>query len=420
MSGEKCGVVSMVRNKPLFILAGICPYENRGCEAIVRGTVKILRNYFHDPSFLCLGFSKMGFEQQCREEYDDKITHKKLNPVQNKYGREWWIQRVLYRYNTKKRNYRLFKDMMPYLDDAIAVLSVGGDNYSLDYGIPQRFTLLDDIVLEKKKPLILWGASIGPFDAMPDYERYMIDHLGKVTGIFARESATVDYLTRHGVTANLQRVADPAFLMDPAEPQGEGKQLVIEKDAIGINLSPLMAKYVTGGDLSQWEQIAATMIRDIAVKTSRPIYLVPHVTLPGSNDFTFLEKARNIIESDSKKEISLIPPIYNAAETKWIISHLSLFAGARTHATIAALSSCIPTLSFSYSIKAKGINRDIFGHEGYCLSPDQLTPELVSSKIEEIFRNKNQIQTELNEKIPLVQASAMNAGKYLIDLVSRT
>ncbi len=303
----------MVKDRPLFILAGICPYENRGCEAIIRGTVKILRNHFHDPSFLCYSFSKTDFERQCREEYDNKITHKKLTPVQKKYSREWWIQRVLYRYNSKKRNYRLFKDMMPYLDDALAVLSVGGDNYSLDYGIPQRYTRLDDIVLEKKKPLILWGASVGPFDAMPEYERYMIDHLRKVTGIFARESVTVDYLTAHGVTANLHQVADPAFLMDPVEPRGEGKNLVIEKDAIGINLSPLMAKYVTGGDLPGWEQIAATMVRTVAQETSCPIYLVPHVTLPFSDDFTFMEKVRDLIVPENNKEIRLIPPIYNAA-----------------------------------------------------------------------------------------------------------
>ena len=44
----------MDKDRPLFILAGNGPYENRGCEAIVRGTVKILRNYFQDPSFLCV------------------------------------------------------------------------------------------------------------------------------------------------------------------------------------------------------------------------------------------------------------------------------------------------------------------------------------------------------------------------------
>ena len=415
---KKYGAFAMDKDRPLFILAGICPYENRGCEAIIRGTVKILRNNFRDPYFLCFSFSKTDFNRQCRQEYDDKITHKKINTVQNRFSREWLLQRIIYRFNSRKRNYRLFKEMVPYLDNALAVLSVGGDNYSLDYGIPQRYTDLDDFVLEKKKPLILWGSSVGPFDTLPEYERYMIDHLMKVTGIFARESVTVDYLTKNGVTANVRQVADPAFLLDPVKPKDIDKRFTIEEDAIGINLSPLMGNYVTGGDLSTWECIAADMISTTAEKTSRPIYLIPHVTLPGSNDFTFLEKAWKLMDSRIQRKIQLIPPNYNAAETKWIISQMSLFVGARTHATIAALSSGIPTLSFAYSIKARGINQDIFGHEEYCLGANQLTPELVTSRIEYMLPKIDQIRIELKEKIPLVQNNAMDAGKYLKDLVS--
>jgi polysaccharide pyruvyl transferase WcaK-like protein len=137
------------------------------------------------------------------------------------------------------------------------------------------------------------------------------------------------------------------------------------------------------------------------------------VTTLFSNDFTFLEKVRNLTNSQIKSEINLIPPNYNAAETKWIISHMSLFAGARTHATIAAFSSYVPTISFSYSIKAKGINRDIFGHEEYCLSPEQLTPEIVTSRIESMLEIKDQVKQELKEKIPLVQMRSMNSGQYL-------
>ena len=74
------------------------------------------------------------------------------------------------------------------------------------------------------------------------------------------------------------------------------------------------------------------------------------------------------------------------------------FTGARTHATIAALSSCIPTLSFAYSIKAKGINRDIFGHEGYCLGPDQITPEIVTARIESMLETRDQIKNESGKK----------------------
>jgi colanic acid/amylovoran biosynthesis protein len=403
--------------EPLFILAGNGSYENRGCEAIVRGTVKILRNNFQDPSFLSIGFiQKTDLEFQSSNEKDDAITHKKMNT--ELYSQKKSVfQRILAILDKKKDKYLLCNEMLPYIDEALAVLSVGGDNYSLDYGIPKVFTDLDDVVLDKRRPLILWGASIGPFDRLPRYEKYMIRHLKTVTAIFARESVTVNYLSKIGITENVYYVADPAFLMDPVKPHDENKNLTIKKDAIGLNLSPLMARYVTGGDLSQWERIAAQIVNTIAKKTHCPLYLIPHVTIPGSNDFTFLENVWNLTDPQLKSNIILIPPIYDAAETKWIISNMSLFAGARTHSTIAALSSHVPTISFAYSIKAKGINRDIFGHEEYCLDPVQLTAEIITSRIDSLLSKSGEIENELKEKIPFIQKSAMNAGNYLQEIV---
>jgi colanic acid/amylovoran biosynthesis protein len=407
----------MIKDRPLFILAGTGPYQNRGCEAIIRGTAKILRNDFIDPSFLILTITQeTDFGLQCRNEKDAAITHKKMNTDQY-FKKRSFLQKLIFRSDETQKKNLLCKEMIPYIDDALAVLSIGGDNYSLDYGIPKLFTDLDDVVLGKKRPIILWGASVGPFDALPEYEQYMVHHLRKVTAIFARESATVDYLKKIGITENVHRVADPAFLMDPVKPLDGDNPLSTHKGALGINLSPLMATYVTGGDLPQWERIAADMISTIAKKTQRALYLIPHVTLPDSDDFAFLEKVWNLTDPQIKSEITLIPPHYNAAETKWIISTMSLFAGARTHSTIAALSSTIPTLSFAYSMKSKGINRDIFGHEEYCLTPEQLTPEIVAIRIESMLENSDEIKQELKEKIPLVQKSALNAGKYLHELV---
>jgi polysaccharide pyruvyl transferase WcaK-like protein len=248
----------------------------------------------------------------------------------------------------------------------------------------------------------------------------MKHHLRKVTAIFARESVTVEYLKKIGVSENVYQVADPAFLMDPEEPRYADKKLTIRPGAVGLNLSPLMARYVTAGDISKWERIAADIISTVARKTHRPIYLIPHVTMPRSDDFVFLERVRGMTDSQVQDEICLVPPGYNAAETKWIISNMSLFAGARTHSTIASLSSGIPTLSFAYSIKAKGINRDIFGHEKYCLDPVELTPEIVGSGIESMLADTDRIKKELKEKIPSIRMSAMNAGRYLRDVLDRS
>ena len=64
--------------------------------------------------------------------------------------------------------YLEYQKMIPHLDDAAAVLSVGGDNYSLDYGVPTLFTDLDDIAIEKRRTIVLWRASVSPCDKIPE------------------------------------------------------------------------------------------------------------------------------------------------------------------------------------------------------------------------------------------------------------
>ena len=414
----------MDEERPLFILAGNGPYTNRGCEAIVRGTTKILREHFRDPRFLCVTHirSEEQFRRQCQKEYDPAITHLHSNRMNKKQVlRNFWKPEAwLYTYrcllNFDALKYQVYREMLPHLDDAAAVLSVGGDNYSLDYGVPRLFTGLDDIVLEKKKLLTIWGASVGPFDTMPDYEQYMSRHLQEVPGIFARESVTIDYLKSIGVTENVYPVTDPAFLMDPIKPEGIEDVLSIDEEAIGLNLSPLMAKYVTGGDLDAWTSRAASIIEDAAKKTEMPIYLIPHVTNPGSNDHEFMQRALSLI-TDRNGNITLISPEYSAAEIKWIIGRMALFAGARTHSTIAALSSGVPTLSFAYSIKAQGINRDIFGHTDYCLEPTDLDAEAVASRITSMLDDSAAIRNDLAERIPGVQRAALSAGMGLKHLI---
>jgi len=415
----------MENDGQLFILAGNGPYGNRGCEAIIRGTVKILREHFKNPKFVCI--SHFQNEQQYLEqkfcETDEAIVHLAANRINKKEAiqKGWkpstWIHVYQHLFNPDALKDWIYEDMFSYLDRATAVLSVGGDNYAIDFGLPTLFTGLDDVVLEKGKSIFLWGSSIGPFSALPEYEQYMSRHLNNVTGIFARESSTMDYLKSINVTDNVYHVSDPAFYMDPVKPAEIDDSTPFEEDAIGINLSPLMAKYVTGGDLDCWTKIAGSIIQAVAHKTEMPIYLIPHVAIPGSNDYEFMRKALSQID-EIPKNVTLVPA-YNAAETKWIISQMTLFAGARTHATIAALSSCVPTLSFAYSMKAIGINRDVFESESYLLAPQNINASNSVEKISSMITDINSIQSELKKTIPRIIKRAEYAGQCLKNLSHR-
>jgi polysaccharide pyruvyl transferase WcaK-like protein len=302
------------------------------------------------------------------------------------------------------------------MKDVIAVLSMGGDNYAVDRDIlPYIFTDLDDLAIENKKPMIIWGASVGPFEKFPKYEKYMINHLRKIDGIFARESLTIDYLAGKGVVKNVYRVADPAFLLKPSQPVLY-RDMKIEDGAIGINLSPLMAQYVTNNALNEWVRLAAKIVLEVSRKTKRHIYLIPHVVSPHSSDSVFL---KNIVSLAARRDVTLVSDTLNAAELKWVISKLEVFAGSRTHSNIASFSSFVPTLSFTYSFKGEGISKDIFGSSKYCLNIKSVTPENVSDKMLQMLHDAGSIRGYLKATIPRFFCLAMDAGKYLKEIIEK-
>ena len=131
--------------------------------------------------------------------------------------------------------------------DATCALEVGGDNYSLDYGLltVKGFMELDDYLHRRGIPIVLWGASVGPFEADPAFAPEMFAHLRRMKAIVVRESNSYDYLRQRGLDGNLQRMSDPAFVMEPVEPPADKIGCDVPPGAIGLNLSPLMARYVT-------------------------------------------------------------------------------------------------------------------------------------------------------------------------------
>lgn len=415
----------MTSERPLFILAGNSPYTNRGCEAYTRGTVKIIRKYFSDPVFLCHSrfHSYKQFKKQCMDEKDDAITHlysyvmSRESIFSNLIKPENWLYAYRSIIKSQKLKYSVYHEIIPHMDRALAILSIGGDNYSLDYGIPTLYIDLDNIVIEKKKPIIIWGASVGPFNNNPNFEKNTSVHLRKVNGIFARESVTIDYLKSIGVVNNVFHTADPAFLLDSEKPNGVDNYLPIDGEAIGINLSPLMANYVTNGNYEQWVRKAASIIEDIYLKYEMPLYLIPHVTMPSPSDYEFMRRALSRIKK-ANREIILVPPKFNAAETKWIISKMKIFAGARFHSTVDSFSSCVPTLSFAYSSKAWGINRDIYGHSNYCISPNILDTEHITNCMDTMLNHASSIKIDLNRIIPTINDKAMSAGAFLKEIIS--
>ena len=100
------------------------------------------------------------------------------------------------------------------------------------------------------------------------------------------------------------------------------------------------------------------LIKYIIDKTDLNILLIPHVLWDAQDDRIVANNVYKLFQDTGR--ISLLDSdIYNYLQLRYIISKCRLFIGARTHAVISAYSTCVPSLALGYSIKSKGIAKDL-------------------------------------------------------------
>ena len=281
-------------------------------------------------------------------------------------------------------------------------LSIGGDNYC--YGDTAYYAELNRLFRKAGHKTVLWGCSINR-EVMK--EKIAIKDLHGYSLVTARESLTYEVLTSAGMT-NVKLFPDPAFTLHPdlsAIPEG-----FEESGTVGINISPMILdnESLPGSAIENYK----ALIRYILAETEYDIALIPHVVWKQSDDRVPLRLLYEEFKDSGR--IKMIEDA-NAERLKGVISKCRFMVAARTHASIAAYSTCVPTLVIGYSIKAKGIAKDIFGSfEDYVLPVQNLkTPNDLTDKFCWIMNHEDMIRNHLHEFMPGYIAKAWEAGDAL-------
>lgn len=329
---------------------------NHGCEAIVRGTVAVL------------GKENTYIMQSAQSADDIRYGLQELAQIRPALSSVKKDMRFLAAY-LKMKATKVYTDMdgLGYVDGiryaariADIALSVGGDNYC--YPGTEIYGWLNREYHKNGMKTVLWGCSVEPdVVAKPETAK----DLANYDLIVTRESISYEAISK--VQKNTVLAPDPAFFM---EPQCCPLDTRMESgNVIGINISPMIisVEKAAGMAYENYKQL----IRHILQATDSYIALIPHVVWASNDDRTVLRKLYEDFAADSRL---MLVEDHTAPELKYIISKCRMFIGARTHATIAAYSSCVPTLVVGYSVKARGIARDLFGtEENYVLPVQQLT-----------------------------------------------
>jgi len=408
-----------------IVLAGNGSYSNRGCEAILRGTTALLRSQLGECRFISNYFPTPGSHDE-ENEIDPSIIHRPF-PILKRYSLPWIEEQILRKVFHKPYNIRQVSKIFRHsLQEAQAVLMLGGDNFSLDYPDSDVHFKLCYFAERAKVPVAIWGASIGPFTRDPNYEQWAAKELRKVNLICARETATIEYLASIGVTRNVMLTADPAFSLQPSAcVLPENIEKTLQEGCIGLNLSPLFSDYVkinkSKPDLFAWTNIAVEIIQNLLRYFSIPILLIPHVTsevgLTSRDDYLFLSRVAKLLKEP--EGVMTLDPIYDAAQLKWVISRVRVFAGARTHSTLAAISSCVPTVCIGYSMKARGIAQDVYNHLDWLITGQELVndPTILRDRFDSLLSNYAEIRSHLEQENPEFVQRARNAAEQIANII---
>lgn len=393
--------MKMNRNRIVFMGNG--SPENGGCEAITKGTIEILNKTLPNFTYIDAYFNyknpNLSHQNSCTRPVD----------YPQRWSMKWLVLQICLHLSNRLTGSLLFHNHKNMIKEASAVLSLGGDNYSLDYGIPKRFIAMGKYIKRFNTKFIIWGASIGPFERGSDFEKKIIQHFNHdVDLILVREEVSKQYLSSIGIKNKVFVIPDPAFMMKPEE--CSQKQALPAK-YICINFSDLMAKYVTNGNLDSWIDMCAQIIDALYESTSENMVFIPHV----KSDYELCKKI--LPKCKHKDTVTLVDKRLNAAEMKWIISRSLCNIACRTHSTIASFSTGVPTLSLGYSIKSKGLNLQMYGHEKFLLYKDEICPESVVNCTKTIFQDIENIKCHLKECSEQMKKEACKAGIILSEII---
>lgn len=371
---------------------------NRGCEAIVRTGVAEIKTQFPDA---VIDLASYEPETDAHLENIHQVFRHEQKPPKKFSWAGLKSAFFVKFFQDEKYHYQYTqKDIIAKIKNYDVFISVGGDNYC--YGEQPGFYEINRLIKKAGKKLILWGASVGQEDLSPS----KIEDLKSFDLILARETLTEEVLKKAGCK-NVKLVADGAFLMEKSELPLPEKFL--ENKTVGFNFSPLVF-----GKNPQSKEAAFLLIEHILETTDFNIALVPHVTIEISNDYETLKEFFEKYKETNR--VFLLPDHLNATEYKGYIARMKFFIGARTHATIAAYSTGIPTMVLGYSVKSKGIAKDIFGEEKLVLGIDEISDAgKLIAKFEEMKNEEDSIKEILKNKIPKIKEMSQKAKTYLAE-----
>lgn len=310
----------------------------------------------------------------------------------------------------------------------------GGDSFTDLYGVA-RFQLINAIkeeAVQRGKPLILLPQTYGPFRDKKT-EVVARDYILYSKQAWARD--VYSYQLMQDVLGGdfdpeIHRCGvDMAFLLPVVPSDGLISKNILSwisngKSFIGINVSGLIynradeakSRYEFKAD---YLQCLYDFVYWILKNTDQNVAIIPHVLVDDSLDESDYKASRALADrfSEFSDRICVQPSTLDQCRVKYLISKCDWFMGTRMHATIAGLSTCVPTSTISYSDKALGVFKSADCEEAV-IDPRRLSTEEVVDCLVNSYMKRENARSVLEGSIARVKQQAMAQMKDILASVS--
>lgn len=313
----------------------------------------------------------------------------------------------------------------PDYEWADVVVSCGG-GFLLTHGFSvmtlQHLVQLK-IAFDYKKPVIIYSQSIGPLynKIIAQWTKNVLD---KVEKIFVREKISEKLLQKMKVKAPIEVVPDSAFSMDLVQSDFVDELVnFFKKDSnaplVGVTVRDWKFPEVEDSAFHRKKYIKSIQaaIHHLETKYGAKVLLMPQVLGPNAfNDDRNI--SREILNGMSDTKAQLIDIDFHPRELKYFYSKMDMFIGTRMHSNIFALSSGVPTVAINYEHKTRGI-MELLDLKEYVLDISGITPEDLIEAADKCWRNRNQLHSHLEKRIPGVILDAQLPAMYLNQLMRK-
>jgi polysaccharide pyruvyl transferase WcaK-like protein len=247
------------------------------------------------------------------------------------------------------------------------------------------------MALENRKPLILLPQTYGPFRSQKA-RRIGEEIVRGSSQAWARDKRSFvvlqELLGRHFDERRHRCGVDVAFLLEAKAPVRQSTYLSgwlesrRNRPLVGINVSGLIynspelavSRY---GFRADYRKVVTDLVSRLIGEGGANIVILPHVFPAHQSYESDVEASTQLIDALSpalRPHIRIEQTLRDPREAKWLVAQVDWFCGTRMHATIASLSSGVPTAAVAYSDKTKGVFESC-GQGNHVVDPRQLGTE---------------------------------------------